>query len=259
MARVTPSALIDDIKGSVGGVTFSSWKGMTYVKAKAKSVRNPATAAQVQIRNGLTYFARRYFDDLSDDQRGRWDQYAQEVASAERSDQVQGGFGARIVPQRQFQRSGYNWYIAINVRLLKELGDGHFAAPIDDAPIGQTPPSQPIITSIVYNEVTGLFVVNAVGPRTLGHATNVKVALWVLPNYAYAREQKLFTVDTEGQVIGPSDLDTLFIQRATLDAPLPDGIYAFQMDAVGVENGLVSPPSEIKKVAAKFVGGPPPP
>jgi hypothetical protein len=84
MARVTPSALVDDIKGSVGGVTFSSWKGMTYVKAKAKSVRNPATEAQVEIRNGMVFFSRRFFDVLTDRQRAGWDVLAQEQASAER-------------------------------------------------------------------------------------------------------------------------------------------------------------------------------
>ncbi len=254
MARITPSALIDDIKGSVGGVTFSSWKGMSYVKAKAKSVRNPATADQVAIRNGLTFFARRYFDDLTDAQRAAWDQYAQEVASAERSDQVQGGFGARVVPQRQFQRSGYNWYIAINVRLIKEIGVGHYAAPIDDAPLGQTPPSQPVWTSVVYDNVLGQFALTFLAPQDFGHADNLKVAVWVLPNFAYARQQVSFDAAVEGATIGPFNLVTLKIQRTELAVPLPDGIYAFQLDAVGVENGLVSPPSEVIKVAAKFVG-----
>lgn len=258
MARVTPSALIDDIKGSVGGVTFSSWKGLTYVKAKAKSVRNPATQAQVQVRNGMAFFSRRYFDTLSDVQRAGWDILAQEQASAERSDQVQGGFGQRVIPKRQFQRSGYNWYIAINVRLLKEIGAGHFAAPIDDAPIGQTPPSQAVITSVIYDSGVGNFSLTAVAPQTFGDADQVKCALWVLPNYAYAREQAVYEAGNPAEAIGPVDIDVLYIQRAVLTEPLPDGIYSFQMDAVGIQNGLFSPPSEIVKVRAKFVPAPPP-
>lgn len=245
---------MDDIKGSVGGVTFSSWKGLTYVKAKAKSVRNPATNDQVTVRNAMTYFSRRYFDDLTDAQRAAWDQYAQEVASAERSDQVQGGFGARVVPKRQFQRSGYNWYIAINVRLVKELGAAHYAAPIDDAPIGQTPPSQPFLSSVTYDPATGKFVLTGVGSIDFGHATSVKYVVWVLPNWGYARTQRQYQGDSPGGVLGPVDIDSLEIQRATLGLPLPDGNYAFQMDAVGMQNGLVSPPSEIIKVAAAFTG-----
>lgn len=254
MARITPSALVDDIKGSVGGVTFSSWKGMTYVKARAKSVRNPATLAQVQIRDAMTFFSRRYYDDLSDAQRAAWDQYAQETAGAARSESVQGGFGLRVVPQRQWTRSGYNWYIAINVRLRKEVGVAIFTNPIDDAPLGQTPPTPPVFTSVTYDDVTGKFVWTAVSSQDFGHATTVRVSLWILPNFAYARVQKAVVTNAEAEVIGPVDIDTLEIQRATLAIPLPDGIYAFQMDAVGLQNGLVSPPSNIVKLAGKFVG-----
>lgn len=254
MARITPSALVDDIKGSVGGVTFSSWKGLSYVKAKAKSVRNPATSDQVAIRNGMTFFSRRFFDELTDDQRAAWDQYAQEVAGAERSDQVQGGFGSRVVPARQFQRSGYNWYIAINVRLVKELGVAHYTAPIDDAPLGQTPPSQPAWNGVTYDPANGWFAMTWTMPQDFGHAENLKVAVWVLANFAYARVQVSVDADTEGALFGPLNLVVLKVQRTTLGLPLPDGLYAFQLDAVGVENGLVSPPSEIVKVAAKYVG-----
>lgn len=254
MARITPSALIDDIKGSIGGVTFSSWKGMSYVKAKAKSVRNPATADQVLIRNGMTFFSRRFYDDLSDAQRAAWDQYAQEVAGAERSDQVQGGFGSRVVPQRQFQRSGYNWFIAINVGMVALLGAVHFAAPFDDAPLGQTPPSNLTGLVVTYDEVNGNFGWGGFAPGDFGHATTVRVRLWVLPNFAYARVQDHHDAAVEGVEFGPKAFTEMAIQRAVLSAPLPDGLYAFQADAIGLENGLYSPPSAIVKVAAKFVG-----
>ena len=254
MARITPSALVDDIKGSVGGVTFSSWKGMSYVKAKAKSVRNPGTNVQVQIRAALTFFSRRFFDDLSDGQRAAWDQYAQEVASAERSDQVQGGFGSRVVPKRQFNRSGYNWYIAINVRMRREVGVAIYSAPIDNAPLGQTPPGTPSFNGVTYDDTVGKFIWAGHAPQDFGHATTVRVSLWCLPNWGYARVQKAVVTTAENEVIGPVDVDTIDIQRGTLAVPLPDGLYAWQMDAVGLQNGLVSPPSDIVKLAAKFVG-----
>lgn len=254
MARITPSALIDDIKGSIGGVTFSSWKGMSYVKGKAKSVRNPATQDQVLVRNGMTFFSRRFYDDLSDAQRAAWDQYAQEVAGAERSDKVQGGFGSRVVPKRQFNRSGYNWFIAINIGMVTLLGAAHFAAPFDDAPLGQTPPSNPTGLDVTYNDATGNFGWSGSAPADFGHATNVRIRLWVLPNFAYARVQGAESADTEGAAFGPVAFTDLAIQRAVLSAPLPDGLYAFQADAIGLENGLYSPPSAIVKVAAKYVG-----
>lgn len=253
MARITPSALVDDIKGSLGGVTFSSWKGMSYVKSRAKSVRNPATADQVLIRNGMTFFSRRYYDDLSDAQRAAWDQYAQEVGGAARSESVQGGFGSRVVPQRQFTRSGYNWYVALNVRMLKAFGIAHFAAPLDDAPLGVTPPSQPALNGVTYRADVGDFQIDFTNPVSFGGDTEVSVAIWVLPNYAYARVQAQFNMDTPGQNFPATGLNAIKIQRAAIAAPLPDGLYAFQMDAVGKTYGLVSPPSEIKKVGAKHV------
>lgn len=254
MARVTPSSLIEDIKGSIGGVTFSSWKGLSYVKAKAKSVRNPATGVQVQIREAMTFFSRRYFDDLTDGQRAAWDQYAQEIAGAARSQQVQGGFGSRVVPKRQFNRSGYNWYIAINVRMRREVGVAIYTAPIDDAPLGQTPPGAPSFNGVTYDDTTGKFIWAGHAPQDFGHATTVRVSLWGLPNWGYARVQKAVVTLAENEVIGPTDIDTWDIQRGQLALPLPDGLYAFQMDAVGLQNGLVSPPSAIVKLAAKFVG-----
>lgn len=254
MAKVTPSALVEDISGSVGGVTFSSWKGVSYAKAKAKSVRNPATQAQDQVRMSMTFFARRWGDDLTDAQRAEWDQYAQEQAGAAKAQAVQGGFAARLVPKRQYNRSGYNWYVGINVRMRKEVGVAIYGAPIDDAPLGITPPSAPTFTTVTYDNAIGKFVWDAVAPQDFGHATTVRVSLWGLPNYGYTRVQKAIVTVAEAEVIAAEDIDTWEIQRATLAVPLPDGIYAFQMDAVGIQTGLVSPPSEIVKVQAKFVG-----
>ena len=254
MARITPSALVDDISGSVGGVAFSSWKGMTFVRSKARSVRNPATAAQIRVRSGMTFFARRFFDVLTDNQRAAWDQFAQEMASAERSDQVQGGFGARVVPKRQFQRSGHNWYVGVNVRVVRQIGPIHYGTPIDDAPIGETAPSQPVLDSVVYDEAAGKFVVTLHTPQDFGSASMVLIGGWVKPSWGVPIMQLSAGVVVEGMQIGPFDVTSLLIPRGTVESPLPDGVYAFQLDAAGRTNGLCSPPSRIVIVQAKFVG-----
>ncbi len=253
MARITPSALVDDIKGSVGGVTFASWKGITIVRSKARSVRNPATADQLLIRRALAFYSKRYFDDLTDAQRAAWDQYAQEVASAERSDQVQGGFGKRVVPQRQFQKSGHGWYISINVGMTRRFGTFNPGTFMDEAPLGQTPPSQPMIVDLFYQEGLGRFQVTHINPEDFGHASKVRVALWIKPSWGKPRIQGVSRFDTPGEEIGPRIVQTLPIPRAILERPLPDGVYAFQMDAAGEENGLLSPPSNIVIMQAKFV------
>lgn len=255
MARITPSALVDDIKGSAGGVTFASWKGITIVRSKARSVRNPATEAQANIRDSVGFFSKRYHDDLTDGQRAAWDQHAQEMAGAQRADEVQGGFGSRVVPKRQFQKSGNNWYVGSNVRLVRMLGAGHYAAPIDDAPIGKTAPSQPELESVGYNALLGRFLVRGRTPRNYGDTTFVQIGFWIKPNWGTARMQhEARGLDPPGHRVDWFWEDIL-ITRGVLSVPVPDGIYAFQLDAVGEDNGLLSPPSDVVILQAKF-GGP---
>lgn len=252
MARVTPSGLIEDISGRVGGVIFSSWKGVTYAKAIAKSVRNPATVDQVLVRNALAFFSKRFFDDLTDNQRGEWEQFAQEQAGAAKSQQVQGGFGSRVIPKRQYNRSGYNWYVAINVRMVKALGVAHYGAPLDDAPLGVTAPTQVALNGVTYRAEIGDFQIDFTTPQDFGGDDAVSVALWVLANFGYARIQAQFGMDTPGQNFPETGWNNMKVQRATITFPLPDGLYAFQMDAMGTTHGLIGPPSEIVKVGAKY-------
>jgi hypothetical protein len=53
MARVQ-NTLIGKSSGSVGGATFSTWKGLNVLKSKAISVANPNTVPQQTQRNRLT-------------------------------------------------------------------------------------------------------------------------------------------------------------------------------------------------------------
>jgi|ETNmetMinimDraft_30_1059905.scaffolds.fasta_scaffold144829_1 hypothetical protein len=53
MSKLTLGALIADARGSVGGVTFSKWKGTNYVRSKVKPA-NPKTAAQIAVRDAMT-------------------------------------------------------------------------------------------------------------------------------------------------------------------------------------------------------------
>lgn len=52
MARVQ-NTLIGKSSGSVGGATFSTWKGINVLKSKAISVANPKTVAQQTQRNRM--------------------------------------------------------------------------------------------------------------------------------------------------------------------------------------------------------------
>ena len=59
MARVQ-NTLIGKSSGSVGGATFSTWKGINVLKSKAISVSNPKTDAQKLQRSRLTIMVALY-------------------------------------------------------------------------------------------------------------------------------------------------------------------------------------------------------
>jgi len=59
MARVQ-NTLIGKSSGSVGGATFSTWKGINVLKSKAISVANPQTVGQTTQRNRMTLMVALY-------------------------------------------------------------------------------------------------------------------------------------------------------------------------------------------------------
>lgn len=50
---VVQNALIGRTRGSIGGVTFSSWKGLNVAKGKAENVQQPNTEAQLLQRSKM--------------------------------------------------------------------------------------------------------------------------------------------------------------------------------------------------------------
>ena len=51
---VTQNTLIGRTRGSIGGVTFSKWKGLNVAKGKAENVQQPNTDAQLLQRDKMT-------------------------------------------------------------------------------------------------------------------------------------------------------------------------------------------------------------
>ena len=50
MATLSPKSILGTISGRIGDVVFSSWKGIPYIRAKAVSIKNPKTQAQLDQR-----------------------------------------------------------------------------------------------------------------------------------------------------------------------------------------------------------------
>jgi hypothetical protein len=57
---ITSNTLIGKASGSIGGVTFSSWKGKNVAKSKPSSVANPNTAGQQTSRRKMSFIVAFY-------------------------------------------------------------------------------------------------------------------------------------------------------------------------------------------------------
>ena len=75
MALITPGPLVAEIRGSVGGTTFSRNRHGMYTRARAIPV-NPTTPSQVLARSRFNQLATYWRDTLVQAQRDAWDVYA---------------------------------------------------------------------------------------------------------------------------------------------------------------------------------------
>lgn len=70
------SEIVTQASGSIGGVTYSHNRGGLYRRARAIPT-NPASAAQVDVRNNLSNLATRWREVLTQSQRDAWRTYAE--------------------------------------------------------------------------------------------------------------------------------------------------------------------------------------
>jgi len=101
VAKVVGPLHSSEARGSVGSLTYNTWRGISIVKARA----GPATQYsddQVALR-ALTALATASWQSITEAQRNAWRHYANEHTDIDWTGN----------PQRI---TGYNWYIRINVR-----------------------------------------------------------------------------------------------------------------------------------------------
>jgi len=101
MAKVVGPLHSSEARGSVGSLTYNTWRGISIVKARA----GPTTQYsddQVALR-ALTALATASWQSITDAQRDAWRQYASEHLDSDWTGN----------PKRL---TGYNWYVRINVR-----------------------------------------------------------------------------------------------------------------------------------------------
>lgn len=119
MAKVLMPLLSTEARGRMGGLVYNTWHGINYVKAHT-SPNQPGSAAQLAARSRVQQLSQAW-KDLSDAERDSWNAYALEHLKPDFT-----GTPRRV--------TGFNWYVACSVQLLrlsKALVD---TAPEVDAP-----------------------------------------------------------------------------------------------------------------------------
>jgi len=136
MARITLGSIVNSISGSIGEMVYSTWKGISYIRSKAKTIDNPQSSDQADVRARITECSKYWTDTLTAQERADWEAYALTIV------EPSSGPGDIIKPGKG-PYSGYTAFIRNN--LLKftsgQVALGTFQTL---APIGVTGPDAPV-------------------------------------------------------------------------------------------------------------------
>lgn len=245
MAKIVLSALLSDIRGSLGGSTFANWKGQAYMRNKALAVSNPHTAAQALVR--ASFSARvAGWKVLSFAERAAWEEYAQARGSASWWEDMVGSQG--LIPGKGRLLSGLNAFIGVNA-LLSRAG----LATITAAPLPLTAVETPQLSNVVYGVGPPIAVTGDVTTvENLAEDTNV--FMWVRYEQA-AGHAYIFDVSAPypkaAPLAGNFSLQNIRVGHGEniqeIAISLAPGDYAFQAMLVD-DGGHFSPASNIERV-----------
>jgi hypothetical protein len=115
MAIFLPGAAVSEIRGSIGGVTFSRNSHGAYSRNRVKPV-DPRTSTQEEVRQYLEICQFQFREVLTENERAAWYAFAQSTPRPNRL-----GFSTHM--------SAINWFIAINVMRMRAGEDLTSTAP----------------------------------------------------------------------------------------------------------------------------------
>lgn len=148
MALVKTGSGISSITGSVGGNTFVTRSGYTFLRRRALCIGNPATLGQALTRAWMCEFMTRW-GTLTPAQQNLWNEYAKQSRPKTHGvdTQKKGGSGSRaIITKGVGVMSGYNSYTQTNA-VLRSAGHSHY---VDDAPKNVSSPVSTSIRQVSY-------------------------------------------------------------------------------------------------------------
>lgn len=151
MAKITPSALISEIKGKMGGNTIQMWKGEIILRGLFNP-RQAYSESQTKLRGLASDYAGAY-DGLSSTQKAEWDAYADALTDV---------------------MTGMDAYVRNNVRLI--YADHVSLTAITNPPDPPAPPTAPASFAVSFDAGDNEFDLTWTTPNS--------ASLWVQAFYS---------------------------------------------------------------------------
>jgi len=150
MATIKLGVGISDIRGSIGGTTFSRNAGGAYARQRVKAV-NPNSARQNTVRARTSYLTKAWGETLDDDERADWRAYAAGTSWTNRL-----GDTITINGLAAFVRlNTLRMMAGLAISTAAPLAMGHagnptftFTATVDDQMLNFTEPSAPFVNNV---------------------------------------------------------------------------------------------------------------
>ncbi len=189
MAVINP--IWGEMRGSLGGISFSRNKGGQYVRLRVKPT-DPSSEAQMLMRVAMNNVSRLWSQSLTEQQREAWREYAA-------NNQVPSRLGGWM------NLSGHQWFCALNARNLRVGNPIITEPPTVNAPSGVT-------VSAVANELTSdIELTFAPAPLPAGHRLMVWWTGWRKPGTnPNLRQARVMSISSAGQT-----------SPWTVDMPIP--------------------------------------
>lgn len=232
MAKIKLGAILQDIKGQLGDqAIYGAWKSnIHWIRQAATAVHNPNSWKQSWIRELWSRYSKRW-QTLTSAQQAGWNAYA--INGFGGGAKMGEGSSLDIIKLNTGKYSGLNAYILTNLK-----AEVCAITPIDNAPIGATPPSQP-------QELSGLIA----GWGATWQAPTILdvpcyIIIWIAP-----RTGNLFHPQFV-MVAGAIDLSVPFASiygpdGADIITEIPSG-FKYKIQAYCINgNGTFSAPSNI--------------
>lgn len=229
MARITLGSVVNGISGSIDQMVYSTWKGINYIRSKAKTAGNFQSAAQQLVRTRQTECSKYWSDTLTQVQRDAWTTYASGLPTS-------GAAPGDIITKGKGPWSGFTAFMRNN-QLAFSAAESAMGVFIAAAPIGIPAPDAPILDVPVWNTP------NIDLTWAEGVVVGTQARIWARRSDGkYFHPQIASPAIAAGGVGQLSGLAGKEGKQVTFLLAL--GRYDFQMDIVSAE-GQVSPPSTL--------------